>query len=153
MKEQTTLDGSEYIEPNSDDWETPPKLFMELHINFHFTLDPCCQRETAKCEKYFTINEDGLNQSWANERVFMNPPYSEIPTWVEKAHLEVSHNDCELVIALLPAWTDRKWFHQFINEKYTVRFLVGRVKFLMNGREAKSPAFGSMLVLFKKVEI
>jgi len=150
MKIQTTLDGSEYVEQSNDEWETPLKLFMELDINFHFTLDPCCQKETTKCKKYYTINEDGLFQSWANERVFMNCPYSEIPLWVEKAHMEVTHNDCDLVVALLPNWTDRRWFHQFINGKYTVRFLEGRVKFLMNGREAKSPSFGSMLVLFKK---
>lgn len=133
----------------SDEWETPNDLFFKLNLEFEFTLDPCCRKETAKCEKFFTVEDNGIFQSWENERVFMNPPYSEIPTWVEKAVLEMRHNNCELVVGLLPAWTDRLWFHQFIYPDIAkVRLLQGRVKFLLNGETKTSPTYGSMVVIW-----
>lgn len=56
---------------NSDEWETPPELFDELNEEFHFTLDPCCTYENAKCAKHYTIEEDGLVQSWKGEREYL----------------------------------------------------------------------------------
>ena len=43
-----------------DYWETPQALFNELDRDFHFTLDPCSTHENAKCQKHFTIVENGL---------------------------------------------------------------------------------------------
>lgn len=59
-----------------DDWETPAWLFKQLNAEFHFTLDPCCTHETAKCSKHYTPEENGLIQDWGGEIVFCNPPYS-----------------------------------------------------------------------------
>ncbi len=146
---QTTIDGSEYVEATSDDWETPKELFRQLDKEFDFTLDPCCKEETTKCEKYFTVEVNGLKKSWRNERVFMNCPYSQIEEWVKKVYIERKLG-CSLVVALLPAWTDRGWFHRFIYPDHAeVRFLEGRVKFLLNGQTKDSPPFGSMIVIFK----
>ena len=134
----------------SDYWETPKELFCKLNLEFGFTLDPCCTIETAKCDKYFTEKENGIFESWEGERVYMNPPYSEIDTWVNKARLEVLHNNCPLVVALLPAWTDRIWFHEHIYpDKAEIRFLKGRINFLLNGEKYTSPTWGSMVVIFK----
>lgn len=47
-----------------DDWETPQDLFDALDREFHFTLDPCCTHESAKCKKHYTPAEDGLAQDW-----------------------------------------------------------------------------------------
>jgi hypothetical protein len=46
------------------DWETPQAFFDQLHYEFAFTLDPCCTHANAKCEKYYTIENDGLAQDW-----------------------------------------------------------------------------------------
>jgi phage N-6-adenine-methyltransferase len=73
---------------SSDDmtWATPQKWFDYLNLEFGFTLDPCCLPETAKCKKFYTPKDDGLAQSWQDERVFMNPPYGrEIGKWMKKA--------------------------------------------------------------------
>nr|DAI90235.1 MAG TPA: DNA N-6-adenine-methyltransferase [Caudoviricetes sp.] len=48
------------LSTGKDDWETPIDFFKKLDNEFHFTLDPCCIHETAKCAKYFTLAEDGL---------------------------------------------------------------------------------------------
>lgn len=73
----------------TDQWATPQDFFDKLNEEFHFTLDPCADEFNHKCEKYYTKEDDGLKQSWQNERVFCNPPYGrEIGKWVEKAYAE-----------------------------------------------------------------
>lgn len=50
-------------------------VFDQLNEEYRFTLDPCCTRETAKCDHFFTKEDDGLSRSWGGHTVFMNPPY------------------------------------------------------------------------------
>jgi len=57
------------------EYQTPPEDFKELDDLYHFTLDAAATKENALCKKYFTKEDDGLAQSWAGERVFLNPPY------------------------------------------------------------------------------
>ena len=128
----------------TDEWETPQELFDDLNEEFNFTLDPCCTKETAKCHKYYTIEDDGLSIPWSGERVFMNPPYSNITPWMKKAY-----ESYDLVVALVPAWTDRIWYHDYVYKKECdIRFLKGRVRFLLNGEVKTAPRFGSMLVIY-----
>lgn len=58
------------LSSNRHDWETPPDFFAELDKEFHFTLDPCAEPETAKCEKYYTKEDDGLMQDWGGRPCF-----------------------------------------------------------------------------------
>lgn len=55
---------SVHFSNNSNEWGTPDDLFEELKSEFHFNLDPCSNGTNAKCEKYFTANEDGLSRCW-----------------------------------------------------------------------------------------
>ena len=48
----------------TEEWGTPQDLFDKLNDEFGFTLDPCASKDNHKCNKYFTIKDDGLNQSW-----------------------------------------------------------------------------------------
>ena len=48
----------------TDEWATPASLFAELDAEFHFNLDPCSTHENAKCEKHYTIEDDGLTKNW-----------------------------------------------------------------------------------------
>jgi site-specific DNA-methyltransferase (adenine-specific) len=61
----------------SDNWTTPQDLYNELNKEFNFNFDPCP----------LNPNFDGLNINW-KERNFINPPYSKIALWVEKAERE-----------------------------------------------------------------
>ena len=71
------------------DWATPQAFFDALDAEFHFTLDPCASPGNAKCGKFYTIADNGLEQDWAGETVFCNPPYGrEIGKWVKKAYEE-----------------------------------------------------------------
>ena len=49
----------------SNEWETPQGFYEQLNRKFTFTLDPCCTESTAKCDKFFTTVEDGLQQDWS----------------------------------------------------------------------------------------
>lgn len=133
---------------NTNEWATPQKFFDELNDEFNFTLDPCATIENAKCRKFFTKEEDGLLQSWKGERVFCNPPYGrEISKWVKKAFDEVCSNECELVVMLIPSRTDTSYFHEYIYQKFDVRFIRGRLHF----NESKQGApFPSMVVVMKR---
>ena len=46
------------------EWATPQDLFDRLDAIHHFNLDPCATAENAKCEKYYTVEDDGLSQNW-----------------------------------------------------------------------------------------
>ena len=128
----------------SEEWETPQHIFDALNVQFQFTLDPCATPENAKCEKYFTKEDNGLIKSWAGERVFMNPPYGrEITSWILKAYKE-SRNPDTIVVCLLPARTDTKWFHRYCT-KGMIWFIRGRLKF---GENENAAPFPSMIVVF-----
>jgi phage N-6-adenine-methyltransferase len=129
----------------SCEWTTPQDFFKALDEQFHFTLDPCATQENAKCKHYFTKTDNGLAQPWTG-RVFMNPPYGrEIGRWVKKAYEEAQHN-AELVVCLLPARTDTRWWHDYCL-KGDVQFVRGRLKF---GDAKNSAPFPSVIILFRR---
>ena len=133
-----------HFNKNRSDWRTPIDLFRELDYEFHFTLDPCCTHESAKCEKHYTIEENGLDQDWSNEVVFMNPPYGrEILKWMKKAYLESKNG--VIVVCLVPSRTDTRWWHNYAT-KGEIRFIKGRIKF--DGQKHNAP-FPSAIVVFK----
>lgn len=120
---------------NDHEWYTPRTFFNRLNTQWNFTLDPCATKESALCKKFYTKEDDGLKQSWAKERVFMNPPYGrDIGKWVQKAFAETttafSKDSAQLVMGLLPARTDTNWFHKWVLGHAQITFLKGRIKFL-----------------------
>ena len=130
---------------NSDEWATPQEIFDSLNAEFHFTLDAAATAENHKCERYYTAEQNGLKQSWGGESVFLNPPYSQIAKWVEKAYREGT-KDNTVVVMLIPARTDTRYFHNYILHRSEIRFIKGRLHF----NESKNNApFPSMVVIFR----
>ena len=124
-------------------WETPQDLFDKLNAEFHFDLDVCALPENAKCEKYYTPEDDGLLQPW-NGTCWCNPPYGRtIGKWIQKAYETFAGGGT--VVMLLPARTDTKWFHEYIYNKAEIRFIKGRLKF---GNSKNVAPFPSMIVVF-----
>ena len=127
----------------TDLWETPKDLFDKLNNEFHFTLDVCATPENAKCDSFYTKEQDGLSQPWKGV-VWCNPPYGkQIGSWVRRGFFaSLSGNT---VVMLLPARTDTRWFHEYIYGKAEIRFIRGRLKF---GESKNSAPFPSMVVVF-----
>jgi phage N-6-adenine-methyltransferase len=131
-----------------DDWETPQSFFDELNREFVFTLDVCATNASAKCNRYFTKEQDGLKQDWNNEVVFMNPPYGkEIAKWMKKAY-EESFNGAT-VVCLVHSRTDTRWFHDWVYGKAEIRFVKGRLKF---GDGKGTAPFPSMIAIYKPIK-
>ena len=131
---------------NSDEWPTPQNLFDLLDLEFGFTLDPCCTKESAKCEHFYTTNENGLLQDWGKETVFMNPPYSEVSHWMRKAF--GAAQDGATVACLIPSRTDTRWWHDYAM-KGEIRFIKGRLRF---GDATENAPFPSCVVVFRPKE-
>lgn len=131
-----------YASSRTDLWSTPQKLFDVLNERWHFTTDVCALPENAKCEHYYTPEQDGLKQEWKGV-CWCNPPYGrEIGKWVEKAVKSAA-----TVVMLLPARTDTGWFHDWCLPYGEITYIRGRLKF---GGATNSAPFPSMVVVFKE---
>lgn len=132
---------------NTELWETPKEFFEQLNKEFGFTLDACAMPFNAKLERYFTPEDDALQQNWDGV-VWMNPPYGRtIKTWMAKAVKEWQAG--ATVVCLVPARTDTAWWHDYamLGE---IRFLRGRLKFIdENGNTQSSAPFPSALVIYR----
>lgn len=125
----------------SELWETPQEFFDELNREFGFQTDVCALPENAKCEAFYTPEQDGLSQEWTGV-CWCNPPYGrKIGEWVRKAAESEA-----VVVMLLPARTDTKWFHDYILPNAEIRFIKGRLKF---GGSKNSAPFPSMICIFR----
>jgi phage N-6-adenine-methyltransferase len=124
-------------------WTTPLDFFEEIQQEFHLEIDVAASAENATLNTYFDEQKDGLKQGWRGYRCWMNPPYGRgIGKWIKKA----ATSGAEIVVCLLPARTDTRWFHDYIYGKAEIRFLKGRLKF--SGRKGGGK-FPSMLVIFR----
>ncbi len=131
-----------HFSSKTPEWSTPQETFDALDKQFQFNLDVAATKENAKCKKFFTEKEDGLAQDWSGKRVFCNPPYGRvIGGWVKKC----AEGGAAVTVALLPARTDTKWFHQYILGKAEIRFIKGRLKF---GGCKNSAPFPSMICIW-----
>ena len=132
----------------SDEWPTDPAVFAALAAEHGpLDLDVCATGENAKCDRFFTREDDGLAQAWTG-RVWMNPPYGRmIGEWMRKAW-ESSQTTAELVVCLVPARTDTRWWHEYavVGE---ITFLRGRLRF---GNATASAPFPSAVIVFRDAQ-
>lgn len=144
----------------TDQWATPLKFFKEVEAEFGpFDLDPAADATNAKAPKFYTKEDDGLSKVWFG-KVWCNPPYGRgIGAWVERAALSLTtltqvgydppeYVTTDLVVMLLPARTDTKWWHDcVIPHADEIRFIKGRLRF---GGAKNSAPFPSALVVFRR---
>lgn len=103
----------------SDEWYTPISLIRALG---EFDLDPACgpscPNRTAK-RRYATR---GLERQWEG-RVWLNPPFSYAPPWVDKM---IAHGNG---VMLVFARADAVWFQRACEAARGVYLLRGRLEF------------------------
>ena len=94
----------------TNEWATPDSLWQPLNAEFAFTLDVCSTDENAKCERHFTLADDGLKQPWSGV-CWMNPPYgTQLAKWVRKAYEESQRG--ALVVGLIPVRSNTSYWHE-----------------------------------------
>jgi len=140
-------------------WGTPQGLFDELDREFRFTLDAAASKENAKCSAFYTKADNALALPWSG-RVWVNPPYGRaVGAWIGKGWREcVVDANAELVVMLVKATTDTQWFHAYVwdndvhrsRPRCEVRFIKGRVAFVIPGQKSVGAPFSSMLVIFRR---
>jgi hypothetical protein len=88
-----------------------------------FDLDPCGLHFHKTANAIISLPLDGLSEKWFG-RVWLNPPYSDPSSWMEKL---ANHGRGT---ALVLNSTDAKWFHDFgLNRATALLMLKGRPKF------------------------
>lgn len=145
----------------SAEWRTPPDLFARLNRRFQFDYDAFASHENALCGCYSTTEgtwidgaddaRDGLTFPWEGRRVFMNPPYSRglIEQCVEKAYSE--RDRAAIIVALIPAATETRWFQRYILPHCHIDWLSRRVRFIdpVTLQVGGSPPSGMVVATFK----
>jgi phage N-6-adenine-methyltransferase len=135
-----------HFSSKSCDWSTPQDFFNSMNEKYGpLELDVCASPLNHKCETFFTEADDALSRTWFH-RCWMNPPYGRnIGLWIKKAYEESLKGS--LVVCLLPARTDTRWFHDYCT-KGKIEFIRGRLKF---GGSKNSAPFPSMVVVFGEI--
>lgn len=152
----------------SDEWQTPQWLYDELNNEFHFDVDLCATFENRKINQYY---RDYLTNDLVQTRgmfiknlvegekpietAFMNPPYSNPRSFIEKAWQD--SKDFRIV-CLLKVDPSTKWWAIFWDyEKHmpkpggSIRFLPKRIKFIRpDGTKAGAANFASCVVIMDR---
>jgi transcriptional regulator with XRE-family HTH domain len=134
-------------------WETPAALATVLmQAAGGFDLDPCAattdkRRARVKARLLLTAEDDGLVVPWRG-KVFVNPPYGRsLKAWARKCAGEAA-NGGAVVVGLLPARPDTRWWHDHIAGQAHVFMLRGRLQF---GAGENSAPFPSAVVVWGEV--
>lgn len=124
-------------------WTTPRALFDPLHDEYGFTLDGASEPGNGLLPKASTAVTP---LPWDGERVFCNPPWSNIAPFVELAA------QAALAVLLVPARTNAKWFHRALQLGATARFFIGRPAFgnAPDGTKGHNSPVDCMLLVFTK---
>lgn len=159
-------------DPNSR--YTPRALIHALHREFRFTVDAASALDAPSSQvigRFWSRIENGLEQDWRGERVWCNPPFDDLETWIRKAWAAMAAG-CRLVVMLIPANRTEQPFWQELVEKWrdgkfpedgrspapgvalATRFLPGRVQFghpgNPDGVSVGSPQFGCVLLIWER---
>lgn len=124
-----------YGKGRQQNWRTPRNLFDPLHAEFGFTLDGASEPGNGLLLRASTADAP---LPWKRERVFCNPPWSNIAPFLELAPA------AQLAVFLVPARTNARWFHRALELGAKPRFFKPKPKFV--GAKHTSPVDCILLV-------
>ena len=129
------------------DWTTPRWLFAQLDAEFGFEIDAAASAENALCDRFFTEEDDALQQDWRG-RTFSNPPYDRVAKFVEYGWRECyERGNADLVVFVVASRTGTQWWQKFANHGAEIRFIEGRLRF---GGSTNSAPFDSAVLVFDR---
>lgn len=131
-----------------DSWQTPPDLFKNIDNVFHFTIDGAASDSNTLCEHFFSEGNTFLTSTPEDQKIFVNPPFSELSNgeWTAKA-AELGKKN--IVVMLLPAAVETRYWHDSIWKDATeILFFKKRIQYYERGKKGGSPTFASALIGF-----
>lgn len=104
-------------------------------------------------ERFMVFNRisslGGIGVLFEHGRVIVIPPTSrDLPAWV--ARMYRCRNFYDTTFALLPAFTEREWFHSYVYHKAHILFIKGRLKYFNSAGKKYDAPFPSMLVWWRR---
>ena len=133
----------------SVEWYTPPEFFRAL--NCRFDLDVASPGADVvpwiPADRHFTLADNGLEQDWGDDFVFMNAPYGrgKLPLWTEKFR---KHGNG---IFLVVDRTSTKWWQDLCGNADLILQVNRKIDFIRPGGDgAGTNALGSSLVAYGK---
>lgn len=119
---------------DEDCFATPPWLLEVLRRDYgDFGLDAAASHGHAVADRYYTVEDDALQQDWAadcnGKPVFLNPPFTFglLEQFVRKAYEESQRG--ATVVCVLPFYKSYPWFRDIVWEHAEVRQIQGQVIF------------------------
>lgn len=113
-------------------------------------LDPCGHElSPVQAKRRIMLPEDGLAASWAGARfAFVNPPFSNLVGWLNRAVDAFERGECEKIVVLIPTRTDSSTFHDRVVPLADIGLLRGRMKFEAPEGPSYPAPFAMMLLAF-----
>jgi len=144
----------------SVEWATPEWLFDRLDMEFAFQLDVCANNRNAKVDPWIDAEENALTAEWhqcidtqlptrtTNMSVWMNPPWGrQVGRFIKRAYEQCKKHRL-VVVCLLPATTDTKYWRDWVWKASEVRFVTGRLHFVRDDGHTGPAPKGAAVVVF-----
>ena len=144
---------------STDERFTPPTDLERWHAKYRFTVDIASSPLAPAARilpRYITKEQNALRFAIPREeRVWCNPPYSDIEPWVRFLWKQPCFS-----VMLLPAWTDRQWWQKYVepfrdrpgsrlHTEFLTRVLFGDP--VVPVRTKGQPNFWPVLLIFDEV--
>lgn len=110
------------VKKHNNEWYTPEKYIDAVtDVLGPIVLDPasCAEaQQVVKAARFYTEEDDGLEQSWDADTIFLNPPYESrlVGKFVSRLLKAHADNECEEAILLVNAQTGSPWFQRLYGE-------------------------------------
>jgi ParB family chromosome partitioning protein len=134
-----------------NEWYTPPQFIESARLVMgSIDTDPASNpiaNATVKATRFFTKDEDGLQQKWEGN-VWMNPPYAQplMSQFAEAISEKFESGEIEQAIILVNNATETQWFQRMASVASAVCFPKSRVKFLDPNGKPGAPLQGQAII-------
>lgn len=134
---------------NSYEWFTPSDIIEAARkVLGCFELDPAScpdANRIVKADKFYTLEDDGLAQTWSARSVWLNPPYCRLQAkWVARLIYEYEAGNVQEAIILVPGAIDTAWCQELL-ERFPVCMVRGRINFISPDGKNSGSTFGSLI--------
>ena len=139
-----------------DAWATPQFVFDYFNDTYEYNFDGAANHLNNKCENWSSDYFNHKTNKMEFNRVWINPPYSNIRPWIERAVSDKKRGI--LTTLLVPATPDASWWPSKASE---YNFIVGsvdnngkkhsgRIQFInaLTGEAINGNPKGSVLLVF-----